>query len=131
MQEVGGNHYEKFRIEPVNIMVNYNLNWFQGEALKYISRYQDKGGIGDLEKAIHVMEMANELQPFKANNDITNFHLDYNAQFEGIHNQQDPTGKLHLAFEQAVYTIILGNYDGAIKFIKNMIRRIKDIDNEE
>lgn len=120
MQEVAGNHYEKFQIEPIHIMVSYNLNWFQGEALKYISRYQDKGGIKDLEKAIHVIEMADELKPFKVNNFDIELPLKYCNQFIDIHNAQDPSGKLHQTFEQAVYTIILGNYAGAMNYIKLM-----------
>lgn len=41
--QVGGNHYQ-FEIEPVHLMVKYNLNWFQGEILKYVSRHTNKNG---------------------------------------------------------------------------------------
>lgn len=50
--QVGGTHYQ-FEIEPVHLMVKYNLNWFQGEVLKYVSRHTNKNGKQDLEKALH------------------------------------------------------------------------------
>lgn len=63
MQEVGGNHYERFQIEPVDIMAHFSLNWFQGEALKYVSRHWFKNGEQDIDKAIHVLEIADKLKP--------------------------------------------------------------------
>lgn len=60
--QVGGNHYQ-FEIEPVHLMVKYNLNWFQGEILKYVSRHTNKNGKQDLEKAIHICDMAIDLKP--------------------------------------------------------------------
>lgn len=60
--QVGGNHYQ-FEIEPVHLMVKYNLNWFQGEILKYVSRHTNKNGKQDLEKALHICDMAIDLKP--------------------------------------------------------------------
>lgn len=59
--QVGGNHYQ-FEIEPVHLMVKYNLNWFQGEILKYVSRHTNKNGKQDLEKALHICDMAIDLK---------------------------------------------------------------------
>lgn len=44
-------------------MVKYNLNWFQGEILKYVSRHTNKNGKQDLEKALHIGDMAIDLKP--------------------------------------------------------------------
>lgn len=60
--QVNGNHYD-FEIEPVDIMVILNLNWFQGEILKYVSRHKRKNGISDINKAIHICDMAIDLKP--------------------------------------------------------------------
>ena len=54
--QVGGDHYDKMEMEPVELIVKLNLNWFQGEVLKYISR--DKNGVEDLHKAIQVCDIA-------------------------------------------------------------------------
>ena len=34
-----------------------NLNFFQGNVIKYVVRYQKKGGIQDLNKIIHYCEL--------------------------------------------------------------------------
>lgn len=62
IQQVDGNHYERLNIEPVIVMSTYNLDWFQGEILKYISGYKFKRGLTDLRKAKHVSRMARELR---------------------------------------------------------------------
>lgn len=60
-RQVGGTNYEDIgSIEPVHVMVEYKLNWFQGEVLKYVSRR--KNGAIDLDKAVHICEMANVLK---------------------------------------------------------------------
>lgn len=59
-EQVSGKHYE-MEIEPVHIIAALKLNWFQGEILKYVSRHRRKNGISDLNKAIHVCDMAKDL----------------------------------------------------------------------
>lgn len=56
--QVGGTHYSQFAIEPVDLMVKLNFNWFQGEILKYVSRFRDKNGKEDLDKAMSVSILA-------------------------------------------------------------------------
>ena len=60
LHQVGGTHYERLEIQPVKLFVQYKLNWFQGEAIKYPSRFPYKGGLKDLQKAVHIMGMALE-----------------------------------------------------------------------
>lgn len=60
-KQVGGSHYESLEIEPVELFIKFNLNWFQGEVIKYCSRFQRKNGKQDLLKAIQVCELANNL----------------------------------------------------------------------
>ena len=61
-QQVGGNHYERLKVEPIKVFVAFNFNWFQGEILKYVSRFQFKNGEQDLCKAIHISSMAVDLK---------------------------------------------------------------------
>ena len=61
-QQVGGNHYERLKTEPVKVFAAFNFNWFQGEILKYVSRFQFKNGEQDLGKAIHIAQMAKDLK---------------------------------------------------------------------
>ena len=60
LHQVGGTHYERLKIQPVKLFVQYKLNWFQGEAIKYPSRFPHKGGLNDLQKSVHIMDMALE-----------------------------------------------------------------------
>lgn len=55
--QVGGDHYLKFAIMPMEYSMANNLNACQHTAIKYVTRYKDKGGIEDLRKAIHTIEM--------------------------------------------------------------------------
>lgn len=60
-KQVGGSHYESLTIEPIELFVKFNLNWFQGEVIKYCSRFLNKNGKQDLLKAIQVCELADSL----------------------------------------------------------------------
>ena len=56
-KQVGGSHYKKYAIQPVEYAMLNNLNCCQANAIKYTTRYKDKGGIEDLRKAIHNIEI--------------------------------------------------------------------------
>jgi hypothetical protein len=55
--QVGGTHYQKLKIQPMQYSMANGLDACQHTAIKYITRFRDKGGIDDLHKAIHVIEM--------------------------------------------------------------------------
>ena len=55
-KQVGGSHY-KLAIQPFTFIMANNLNFFQGNVIKYVVRYLKKGGIQDLEKIIHYCEL--------------------------------------------------------------------------
>jgi hypothetical protein len=52
-------HYAEGReYEPYKVIQDWGLNYFAGNALKYISRYERKGApVDDLRKAIRYLEM--------------------------------------------------------------------------
>ena len=54
---INPSHYLKFEITPYEYIVKNNLGWEQGNAIKYITRYEDKNGIEDLQKAIKYIEL--------------------------------------------------------------------------
>lgn len=62
VKQVGGSHYKKYKIQPVEYAMANNLNYCQANAIKYITRYKDKGGLEDLHKAIHNLEILIELE---------------------------------------------------------------------
>lgn len=54
--QVGGSHYES-TIQPVDYIAANNLGFFEGNAIKYITRWKKKGGVEDLRKAQHYLSM--------------------------------------------------------------------------
>lgn len=55
-RQVGGDHYKKRRIQPWDYIADNELGYFEGNIVKYVTRYSDKGGIDDLRKAKHYLE---------------------------------------------------------------------------
>jgi hypothetical protein len=56
-KQIGGNHYLKYKIQPVEFIIKNNIGFVEGNIIKYILRFKDKGGIADLEKAKHYIEL--------------------------------------------------------------------------
>lgn len=45
-------HYAEGREhEPIDVIIDWNLNYAEGNIVKYISRWRRKGGVEDLKKA--------------------------------------------------------------------------------
>lgn len=47
-------------IQPSDYIMANNLNWYEANAVKYITRHRVKGQKEDLLKAIHYLELAIE-----------------------------------------------------------------------
>ena len=61
-QQVGGDHYSKLAIQPVEYINKNNLTYLQGNVIKYVTRYKDKNGVEDLQKAKHYIDLLIELE---------------------------------------------------------------------
>lgn len=55
MEQVGGNHYETMALQPWEIIEKNNLDFWEGNIIKYVLRYKDKNGLEDLKKAEHYL----------------------------------------------------------------------------
>ena len=64
-EQVGGDHYSKLAIQPVTYINANGLSYLQGNIIKCITRYKDKNGLQDLEKAKHYIDMLIELEDKK------------------------------------------------------------------
>src|SRR5690606_18724548 len=60
--QVGGDHYRKLKIQPVQYAHANGLGFIEGSIVKYITRWRDKGGIKDLEKIKHFVDLLIELE---------------------------------------------------------------------
>lgn len=61
-KQEGGSHYKKLKIQPMEYSMANKLDACQHTAIKYVTRFRDKGGIEDLRKAIHAIEMLIEFE---------------------------------------------------------------------
>jgi len=59
-EQVGGKHYSSLKIQPAEFINENKLLFAEGNAIKYICRHAKKGGVQDIEKAIHYLEMIKE-----------------------------------------------------------------------
>ena len=60
-QQIGGSHYKLMPFQPICLIGMLDLDFCQGNVVKYVSRYKLKDGVRDLEKAKHYCLMAMEL----------------------------------------------------------------------
>ena len=56
-KQIGGNHYSRFKVQPSKFINDNNLQFAEGNAIKYICRHSAKGKEEDIKKAIHYLEM--------------------------------------------------------------------------
>ena len=61
-RQEGGDHYAKRSIQPFQYITANGLNFAEGSVVKYVTRWRDKGGVGDLRKAIHYLELLIEFE---------------------------------------------------------------------
>lgn len=60
--QVGGDHYKRYAIQPVEFITKNKLGFCEGNAIKYLCRHGDKNGAQDLRKAIHYIELLLQME---------------------------------------------------------------------
>ena len=60
--QIGGRHYSDMTIQPIEFIHKNGLSFIQGNIIKYVCRYKSKGGIEDLNKAKHYIDLLIELE---------------------------------------------------------------------
>ena len=65
--QVGGGHYTKCAIQPFEYSMRNKLDPCQHTIIKYVTRFRDKGGVEDLVKAIHTIELLIQFEKEKEN----------------------------------------------------------------
>ena len=61
-EQVGGDHYKKLKIQPIEYIHANNIGYMEGNVIKYVSRWREKNGIKDLEKAKHYIDLLIEME---------------------------------------------------------------------
>ena len=61
-KQVEGSHYKDCKIQPVEYIVGNNLDFLEGNIVKYVTRHKTKGeGSADIKKVIHYAELILDL----------------------------------------------------------------------
>lgn len=55
--QIGGTHYKQYPIQPVEYILANGLGFCEGSVVKYVTRWKEKGGIQDLQKAVHFLQI--------------------------------------------------------------------------
>ena len=55
-KQLGGSHYQRQTAQPIHYIQQNDLNFCEGNVVKYITRHRQKNGREDLLKAIHYIE---------------------------------------------------------------------------
>jgi hypothetical protein len=61
-KQESGNHYKDKGIQPIIYIHANNLGFCEGNVVKYVTRWREKGGVADLRKAIHYIELLIQLE---------------------------------------------------------------------
>lgn len=65
---VGGDHYKRHKYETWDVILDWELGYLDGNAVKYLSRWRLKGGVQDLKKAAHYIQKLIEVEEFNDGN---------------------------------------------------------------
>jgi hypothetical protein len=60
--QVAGDHYKRQTIQPWDYIAANGLGFFEGNVVKYVSRWKTKAGVEDLRKARHYLDKLIELE---------------------------------------------------------------------
>lgn len=119
-RQVGGNHYSRFKIEPIDLMVKLNFNWFQGEILKYVSRFQYKNGGEDLIKASSVCTLATDRglnQATLFSDDLLKENKEYIEKYINQYPSEDIT-----YLNDIIEALVKNDYHNVYDIIRSIIR---------
>ena len=60
--QVGGGHYKDFPIQPVEFCQKNRLDYCEANVVKYICRWRSKGGLEDLKKVKHYVDLLIQIE---------------------------------------------------------------------
>jgi hypothetical protein len=61
-KQIGGDHYKGRPVEPWDFIEEHDIPFLEACAIKYLTRWKNKGGLADLDKAVHFMEKVLEIK---------------------------------------------------------------------
>lgn len=72
-KQIGGQHYKDMAIQPMEYSMQNGLDACQHTIIKYVTRFREKGGIEDLEKAKHCIDLLIHFEQEKPSSESSGF----------------------------------------------------------
>jgi hypothetical protein len=63
--QVSGSHYKNKAVQPWDYIALNGIGYLEGCAIKYLTRWKEKGGVSDLLKARHYIDKLIEVEGAK------------------------------------------------------------------
>lgn len=60
--QVSGSHYKALAIQPIEYIFANGIPFAEGNVIKYVTRWRAKGGLDDLRKARHFIDLLIEME---------------------------------------------------------------------
>ena len=68
--QIGGDHYQVQHIQPIEYIMANELDFCEGNVVKYVTRWKYKNGLQDLKKARHYLDFLIEAETKKEARDV-------------------------------------------------------------
>lgn len=111
-KQIGGTHYLNLEMQPIELIVQSKLNFIQGCIIKYITRYEQKNGLQDIQKCIHYANLAIELNSIGP--DLSSIGLGYTYC---------RVNKMSTLQTNIVISAMLNNYYSMIRYCNQIIKK--------
>ncbi len=95
-RQVGGDHYQKQKIQHWDFVLSNNIPYMEAQIIKYVSRWRDKNGFEDLEKAKHFLE---KLIEWETQNEKKIIRKEPKKEFKKVWEGVKPDGWEGFTFE--------------------------------
>lgn len=81
-QQIGGTHYKDLAIQPVEYIHKNSLGFCEGNVVKYVTRWKQKGGIEDLKKARHFLDLLIDMETDDTLQAVENLRQEHDSSAE-------------------------------------------------
>lgn len=61
-QQEGGSHYKDMAVQPAEFIHKNQIGFMEGSVIKYVARWRKKGGLEDLRKARHFLDLLIDME---------------------------------------------------------------------
>lgn len=111
-EQVGGSHYKDLKMQPIELIIEANLTFIQGNIVKYLSRFKHKNSVEDLRKCVHYAKLGFQFHDAVG---INPSNIRYAYKYTKINCFMGLQ-------ENAIAAAVLGDYPQVISIVKRLAK---------